>query len=61
MPRRLPDFVYGRRKQEVSPGDPPVGAERRRPVEEWDIVVPGTYPAYISYDHSWCAAVVGGG
>lgn len=43
-------FVYGRRKQEVSPGDPPVVAERRRPVEEWDIVVPGTYPAYIDYD-----------
>ena len=43
-------FVYGRRKQEVSPGDPPVVAERRRPMAEWDIVVPGTYPAYISYD-----------
>ena len=43
-------FVYGRRKQEVSPGDPPVVAERRRPLEEWDIVVPGTYPAYISHD-----------
>ncbi len=43
-------FVYGRRKQEVSPGDPPVVAERRRPVEEWDIVVPDTYPAYISHD-----------
>src|SRR3954452_117628 len=23
---------------------------RRRPVEEWDIVVPGIYPAYLSYD-----------
>jgi DNA invertase Pin-like site-specific DNA recombinase len=43
-------FAYGRRQQEVSPGDPPVVAERRRPVEEWDIVVPGTYPAYISHD-----------
>lgn len=43
-------FVYGRRKQEVSPGDPPVVAERRRPMEEWDIVVPGAYPAYIGYD-----------
>ena len=43
-------FVYGRRKQEVTPGDPPVVAERRRPVGEWDIVVPGAYPAYISYD-----------
>ncbi len=43
-------FVYGRRKREVGPGDPPVVAERRRPVEEWDIVVPGVYPAYIGYD-----------
>jgi DNA invertase Pin-like site-specific DNA recombinase len=43
-------FVYGRRKQEVGPGDPPLVAERRRPVEEWDIVVPGAYPAYIGYD-----------
>jgi DNA invertase Pin-like site-specific DNA recombinase len=43
-------FVYGRRKQEVSPGDPPLVAERRRPMEEWDIVVPDTYPAYIGYD-----------
>jgi DNA invertase Pin-like site-specific DNA recombinase len=43
-------FVYGRRKQIVSPGDPPVTVERRQPLEEWDIVVPGTYPAYISYD-----------
>jgi DNA invertase Pin-like site-specific DNA recombinase len=43
-------FVYGRRKREVSPGDPPLVAERRRPVEEWDIVVPGVYPAYVSHD-----------
>lgn len=43
-------FVYGRRKLEMTPGDPPVVAERRRPVEEWDIVVPDTYPAYLSYD-----------
>jgi hypothetical protein len=43
-------FVYGRRKQEVGPGDPPLVAERRRPVEDWDIVVPGAYPAYIGYD-----------
>jgi DNA invertase Pin-like site-specific DNA recombinase len=43
-------FVYGRRKRQVSPGDPPVVAERRRPLEEWDIVVPGAYPAYISHD-----------
>jgi len=43
-------FVYGRRKLEMTPGDPPVMAERRRSVEEWDIVVPDTYPAYLSYD-----------
>lgn len=43
-------FVYGRRKLEVGPGDPPTTAERRLAVEEWDIVVPGVYPAYISYD-----------
>jgi DNA invertase Pin-like site-specific DNA recombinase len=43
-------FVYGRRKQVISPGDPPVAVERRQPLEEWDIVVPATYPAYISYD-----------
>jgi len=43
-------FVYGRRKLEMTPGDPPVMAERRRPVEEWDITVPDVYPAYLSYD-----------
>jgi DNA invertase Pin-like site-specific DNA recombinase len=43
-------FVYGRRKQEISPGDPPVVAVRRQPLEEWDIVVPDVYPAYIPYD-----------
>ncbi|MDT7953916.1 MAG: recombinase zinc beta ribbon domain-containing protein, partial [Acetobacteraceae bacterium] len=26
------------------------GAVRRQPLEEWDIVVPDVYPAYISYD-----------
>lgn len=43
-------FVYGRRKLEMTPGDPPTMLERRRPVEEWDIVVPDVYPAYLSYD-----------
>lgn len=43
-------FVYGRRRQETSPGDPPGITVRRQPVEEWDIVVPGVYPAYLSYD-----------
>ena len=43
-------FVYGRRQRQVAPGDPPIVADRRRPVEEWDIVVPGIYPAYLSHD-----------
>ena len=43
-------FVYGRRKQEVTPGDPPIVTARRQPLEEWEIVVPGVYPAYITYD-----------
>jgi DNA invertase Pin-like site-specific DNA recombinase len=43
-------FVYGRRKQETTPGDPPTVAARRQPVGEWEIVVPGVYPSYISYD-----------
>jgi DNA invertase Pin-like site-specific DNA recombinase len=43
-------FVYGRRKLEMAPGDPPIMTERRRPVEEWDITVPDVYPAYLSYD-----------
>jgi DNA invertase Pin-like site-specific DNA recombinase len=43
-------FVYGRRKQEITPGDPPIVTARRQPLEEWEIVVPGIYPAYISYD-----------
>jgi hypothetical protein len=43
-------FVYGRRKLEMTPGDPPIMTERRRPVAEWDITVPDVYPAYLSYD-----------
>lgn len=43
-------FVYGRRQREVQPGEPPVVKERRLPVDEWEIVVPDTYPAYIDYD-----------
>lgn len=43
-------FVYGRRKQEITPGDPPTITARRQALEEWEIVVPGVYPAYISYD-----------
>ena len=41
-------FVYGRRVQQVQPGDPPQTRARRRALEEWDIVVPAVYPAYIS-------------
>ena len=43
-------FVYGRRRQEATPGDPPIVTTRRQPLEEWEIVVPGVYPAYITYD-----------
>jgi DNA invertase Pin-like site-specific DNA recombinase len=43
-------FVYGRRKQEVSPGEPPIVANHRQAIEDWDIVVPGVYPAYITYE-----------
>lgn len=43
-------FVYGRRKTVVTPGDPPQVHAHRLPLEEWDIVIPDIYPAYISYD-----------
>jgi len=43
-------FVYGRRKTLVIPGDPPTTQAHRLPIEEWDIVIPDVYPAYISYD-----------
>jgi DNA invertase Pin-like site-specific DNA recombinase len=43
-------FVYGRCKTQVAPGDPPVVKVHRQLMEEWDIVIPGVYPAYISYD-----------
>jgi DNA invertase Pin-like site-specific DNA recombinase len=43
-------FVYGRRKQQTVPGDPPEVHTHRLPVEEWDIAIPDVYPAYISYD-----------
>ncbi|MCI0396237.1 MAG: recombinase family protein [Chloroflexi bacterium] len=43
-------FVYGRRKNEVIPGDPPQTRTRRLLIEEWEIVIPDVYPAYISYD-----------
>jgi hypothetical protein len=46
----LPDFVYGRRRREVVPGDPPALINRRVALTEWDILVPGVYPAYLTYD-----------
>ena len=41
-------FVYGRRVQQAQPGDPPQLRSHRRPLEEWDIVVPKVYPPYVS-------------
>jgi DNA invertase Pin-like site-specific DNA recombinase len=41
-------FVYGRRVQQAQPGDPPHLRSHRRPLEEWDIVVPNVYPPYVS-------------
>lgn len=41
-------FVYGRRVQQAQPGDPPRLRTHRRAPEEWEIVVPDVYPAYIS-------------
>jgi DNA invertase Pin-like site-specific DNA recombinase len=44
-------FVYGRRVQQTCPGDPPRRWAHRLPQEEWEIVVSGVYPAYISEEH----------
>jgi DNA invertase Pin-like site-specific DNA recombinase len=45
-------FVYGRRVQQIQPGhqpgDPTHTVQHSRLIEEGDIVVPNTYPAYIS-------------
>ena len=43
-------FVFGRRKKQVVPGDPPEVHTHRLPLEEWDIAIPDVYPTYISYD-----------
>lgn len=43
-------FVYGRRKTRAMRGDPVQVQTHRLPVEEWGIVIPDIYPAYISYD-----------
>jgi DNA invertase Pin-like site-specific DNA recombinase len=37
-------FVYGRRVQQVQPGDPPRIANHRRLMQEWEIVVPDGLP-----------------
>jgi len=42
-------FVYGRRKTQTNAGNPPQIQTRRIPIDEWDIVIPDIYPAYISY------------
>lgn len=41
-------FVYGRRVQQTLPADPPQRFAHRLPEDEWEIVVSGIYPAYIS-------------
>src|SRR5439155_12411144 len=45
-------FVYGRRVQQAqpatTPGAPPQLRTHRRPRDEWEIVVPDVYPAYIT-------------
>ena len=41
-------FVYGRRVQQVQVGEQPRIITHRRLIEEWEIVVPDIYPAYIS-------------
>jgi DNA invertase Pin-like site-specific DNA recombinase len=40
-------FVYGRRVQQARAGDPPRIALHRVVIEEWQIVIPNIYPAYI--------------
>jgi hypothetical protein len=43
-------FVYGRRRREAVPGDPPEMVDRRVALTEWDLVVPDVYPGYLTYD-----------
>lgn len=43
-------FVYGRCRQEIITGDPPLATTRRLPLEAWSIVVRDVYPAYIGHD-----------
>ena len=41
-------FVYGRRVQQIQRGNPSQKTLQRKPLEEWEIVVPDTYPTYIT-------------
>lgn len=41
-------FVYGRRIQQMQPGEPPRMVLHRRLIDEWEIVVPDIYPGYIT-------------
>ncbi len=41
-------YVYGRRRELVMPGDPPQRQSHRLAQEEWAIVLPDIYPAYIA-------------
>ena len=47
-------FVYGRRVQQTRPGDPLVRWAHRLPQEEWEIVVSGVYPAYLTEEQYAC-------
>ncbi len=49
MPRRLPDFVYGRTRLGPS-GAHGRQKQRRRSPAEWRIVVKGRYPAYVDWE-----------
>jgi DNA invertase Pin-like site-specific DNA recombinase len=43
-------YVYGRRKEQIVPGDPPQRYVHRLPEAEWDILIPEVYPAYITVE-----------
>jgi hypothetical protein len=43
-------FVYGRCRQEIITGNPPLATTRRLPLEAWSIVVRDVYPAYIGHE-----------
>lgn len=43
-------FVYGRRKQQIIPGDPPQTQCHRLAQTEWEIVIEDVYPAYLSVE-----------